>query len=511
MFYHRLLLPDGSVIASGTDQRPALQQVNLTRKVNTQEALNCGSVCAAMVELTLLCQDGVMPIHENDALTLLRVYDDGRQEQQGIFLVCTPERTGKGTYRVTGYDFVSLLDKDVTLWLAALQGWPYSLLQLAQMVCQQCGVALLNQEIPNGNFSVNAFSGGGITGRMLMGWIGEAAGCFCRANVQGQLEFAWYTPRDLTLAPQSEAYYFQGSCSHQTYQVKPIDQVQLRQDSRDVGITYPQDIVGQNVYIVEGNPLLSAPDGDALLPIARKLYEQMSTVTYTPCQVSVPGHLQVQPGEIIQVMGKDGQSLTMYVMEVRRAGRKDTLVCTGPYARQSGEVANRYHYKALSGKVLHLQMDVDGLQAENLDAAGRLARVELDLDGIRTTVKSQTEQTDVLKEQVFSLTQNSQQVQMRIQEITENGAGKVKTETGYTFDKEGLKISKSGEEMENRLDNTGMYVRRSGQTILQANNQGVIARDVAVQNYLIVGDHARFEDYDNGTDQRRTACYWIGG
>ena len=60
--------------------------------------------------------------------------------------------------------------------------------------------------------------------------------------------------------------------------------------------------------------------------------------------------------------------------------------------------------------------------------------------------------------------------------------------------------------MENLLDHTGMYVRRNGEVLLQANNQGVQTRDVTVRNYLIVGENARFEDY--GSD--RTACYYIG-
>ena len=94
-----------------------------------------------------------------------------------------------------------------------------------------------------------------------------------------------------------------------------------------------------------------------------------------------------------------------------------------------------------------------------------------------------------------------------ITQIPENGTGKVTTDTGYRFDKDGLWISKSGEEMENKLDHTGMYVRRSGQLILQANNRGVEAADVTVRNYLTVGQFARLEDYQTN----RTACFYIGG
>ena len=97
-----------------------------------------------------------------------------------------------------------------------------------------------------------------------------------------------------------------------------------------------------------------------------------------------------------------------------------------------------------------------------------------------------------------------------LEEKLEAGAEKVVTKTGYTFDADGLKISKSGEEMENTLDNTGMYVKRNGENILIANNEGVEATDVHIKTYLIIGEgdgRSRFEDY--GTD--RTGCFWIGG
>ena len=93
--------------------------------------------------------------------------------------------------------------------------------------------------------------------------------------------------------------------------------------------------------------------------------------------------------------------------------------------------------------------------------------------------------------------------------IQNEGVSQVVTETGYSFDKDGLHISKSESNMENLLDESGMYVKRDGEVILQANDDGVEAVDVTVRNYLIVGTHARFEDYSSGIDSKRTACFWL--
>ena len=129
------------------------------------------------------------------------------------------------------------------------------------------------------------------------------------------------------------------------------------------------------------------------------------------------------------------------------------------------------------------------------------------MEGIRTQVSRQQEQAGQISTQLSALQQESGKLTYKITQITENGTGKVTTDTGYRFDKDGLWISKSGEEMENKLDHTGMYVRRSGQLILQANNRGVEAADVTVRNYLTVGKFARLEDYQTN----RTACFYIGG
>lgn len=84
----------------------------------------------------------------------------------------------------------------------------------------------------------------------------------------------------------------------------------------------------------------------------------------------------------------------------------------------------------------------------------------------------------------------------------------IELETGYRFDTNGLQISKSGEEISNLLDHTGMYVKRGDDDILTANSKGVDALKLQ-SAYLTIGKgdgRSRFEDY--GTN--RTGCFWLG-
>ncbi len=120
--------------------------------------------------------------------------------------------------------------------------------------------------------------------------------------------------------------------------------------------------------------------------------------------------------------------------------------------------------------------------------------------------------------QISSIQQTADSVDIIIKQISKEGADgnyvanvtEVETTTGYKLDAEGLNIKKSGEEMQNLLTNRGMYVNRDDESILAADNEGVNAINLRARKYLIIGANSRFEDYSNGTDEHRTACYYIG-
>ena len=101
---------------------------------------------------------------------------------------------------------------------------------------------------------------------------------------------------------------------------------------------------------------------------------------------------------------------------------------------------------------------------------------------------------------------DSDAVDIKITEAI-SGIDSIETSTGYTFDKDGLNIHKDGEEMHNTLDNNGMYVRKNSEDVLVADKDGVNAINLTARKYLIVGNNARFEDYQGN----RTACFYIGG
>lgn len=122
--------------------------------------------------------------------------------------------------------------------------------------------------------------------------------------------------------------------------------------------------------------------------------------------------------------------------------------------------------------------------------------------------------TGAIDDRMTVIEQRNDGLMIAVQELQGAGVSSVKTTTGYTFNADGLTIYKSGENIKNLLNNEGMYVSRiTGETeeaILTADDDGVDAINLTARQYLIVGSNSRFENYNNGTDTRRTACFYTG-
>lgn len=161
-----------------------------------------------------------------------------------------------------------------------------------------------------------------------------------------------------------------------------------------------------------------------------------------------------------------------------------------------------------NGETFFLDLDNSILRMRALnDLDEKYASVSFDVSGINAKVVRQNSDIEGLNERISEIQQTSDDVSIRIQNIIDNGVDKVITETGATLDSDGLHVTKSGEEMESRIDYSGLYVERDGEAILKATNVGVEAENVTVRTYLTIGKNSRFEDYDTN----RTGCFYVGG
>ena len=177
------------------------------------------------------------------------------------------------------------------------------------------------------------------------------------------------------------------------------------------------------------------------------------------------------------------------------------------YARTAQDIERKYSFgKSFSemlGLINETRDDVDNVESGLKD----------EINEKTTTIMRNTEEIVMqAKEELTSEVEmklDADEVSIIIQQELAN-VDEVVTKTGYKFGADGLNISKVSSEIENKIDHTGMFVKKSGDEVLTANNEGVKATDLHAKTYLKIGKNegrSRFEDYLTN----RTACYWIGG
>ena len=335
-----LVLPDGSDISSGSITQNAIKAVKLTEMVNIGSDMVLGSTCANKIEASLFSIGGSLDITAGDEVTLYHLDEEGNRKKKAVFILEAPSRPTSDTMKLVGYDRVVKLDKDLTEWLKGLNGWPYSLKSFARMVCQKCGVLLMDSDIPNGEMQIQRFERPDVTGRMIMQWVGELACRFVRANADGNLEFAWYTDSGVTLEPTGENYYFSGGLQYEKYDVAPIEAVQVRMASIEDGSLWPAVEPGVNSYIIEDNPLFPTNFTDETLPILENIRAALEGVTYTPAKVKLPAREDISAGSIVKAKDKNGKEIQFYVMQKTTSGQTDTLETTGSARRDSPTAQN---------------------------------------------------------------------------------------------------------------------------------------------------------------------------
>ena len=88
------------------------------------------------------------------------------------------------------------------------------------------------------------------------------------------------------------------------------------------------------------------------------------------------------------------------------------------------------------------------------------------------------------------------------------GVDHVDARNGCYFGPTGMRVTKSGAEIETNIDFSGLKVvqTESGRVLLSVVGNQVDAANLVASTYLIVGGRSRFENYGDGY----TGCFWIG-
>lgn len=289
-------------------------------------------------------------------------------------------------------------------------------------------------------------------------------------------------------------------------------------------ITATMDISGTTQYMRD-NVFYDVLDGTKIADLLNDAILLMGGLTINQFDCSWRGNFFLEIGDKIGLVNKEGETVYSYIFD-------DTITYNGSLSEQTsweyttaddevssnpstiGDKLNKTY-----AKVDKINKEIELLASKIGDSdtgvlAEEVAQLKITTESITQEVSRVEQSTSDAINTISNIVTNSvsaEDVKILVkQEITEGvdiDANSITTETGFTFNKDGLLISKSGSELTTQITEDGMTVRRGTQTVLSADSDGVYATNLHATTYLIIGETSRFEDYENGA---RTGCFWTG-
>lgn len=258
--------------------------------------------------------------------------------------------------------------------------------------------------------------------------------------------------------------------------------------------------------------------------ILQALLDDLGGQTIAQFNTDWRGNYLLEPCDPVGITTKDGATARAFFLG-------DTTEYNGAYRQKSGweyeDSEETESNPATLVDVLNLtrarvdkvnrEIDITAAQGDAL--AQDVAALHINTTSISASVeqvqKEQEQSNATTAEALADLraqvnaTMTAEQVQLTVAQEIAQGTTKVQTETGYTFDASGLRIARTGSDVETAVTDDGLHIYRAGSEVLRADNEGVKAEDLHATTYLIIGNNSRFEDYEKDGNQY-TACFWIG-
>ena len=260
------------------------------------------------------------------------------------------------------------------------------------------------------------------------------------------------------------------------------------------------DITGTTQFIWN-NPFLELrEDIDILL---EKFINDIGGLTINQFECSFRGNFLLEPGDKLNIITKDNKTVTTYLLDetVNYNGFLSSSL-KWAYADNDTETAENPATLGDALKYTYARVDKVNKQVDIVVSdLESLSKIQMTTENILASVNSEIDDLN----QKAELAITKEDVSIQIQNELNSGVDKVITSTGFTFNDEGLTVSKSGSEMTTQITEDGMIVSRDRNEVLTADNTGVKAENLHATTYLIVGNNSRFEDFGG-----RTGCFWIG-
>lgn len=510
-------LYNGSTIASTFTYQDALQSVNIERTGEDSKFFGFGFSTKASIKLRDKDKE-INPTTANHNKIYFGVgsenYYDGFP-QLYVTEVNRDEKTGALT--ITCYDKIYFLSQYTFNDLGLEE--PYTINDVADAIADIIGKPILKKNVGDDPFELSYEEGANVDGsedlRSILDDIAEATQTIyylTNSNlVFRRIDFS--DGSDISIARSSQFNFKQKTnrrlreiCSTTelgdnisaeipltgtTQYIRDNVFWDLREDRAELvenainavgGLVLPQfDLEWRGNFTAEyGDTLLIADKNDSIV----KAVLLNDTIEYNGAlKQKTNWHYEDSEGETASNPSNLGEALKATFAKVDKANKQITLMASEVADGQETLANIQITTNELSSTVQQIENNLnESVEDLNGDIESLMRRVDASVtaEDVRIEIKSQLKEAGA------------------VEAIT--------TSTGFTFNEDGLSIEKADNEMNTKITEDGMTVLKNDEPMLTANNQGVTARNLKAETYLIIGKNSRFEDVGD----ERTACYWIG-
>ena len=425
----------------------------------------------------------------------------------------------KGTVELIGYDLISTAAEHTLNEIEIT--YPAEIMDYARAIAAFLGVEL-RVELGNSAYHQITFDGdatqpnyeGTETLREVLEDIAQATGTICYIDYLNRICFKHIENTPIYTVDKSQ--YFSLEVSEPIAITKVSATTELGDNLSTGTDAGHHHIIHDNGFYVDSV--------EAAASIEKLLADNSTTAIY-PYKLKWRANPAIEIGDCFNITLKDGSTIPLiYLGETIQytGGMSATSEWKSEEKKQvsSNPTTIGEAIKQTYAKVDKVNKQIDMVVSESSANAEAVAAIQLNLDGISASVSNMetitSEAIEGMSESISTLqttvdaTMSADAIEIAIKSELANGVEKIETATGYTFNEEGLTVSKSDSEMKTTITEDGMKVYKNDDEVLVANNIGVQAKNLEATTYLIIGKYSRFEDYINVDDKPRTGCFWIG-
>lgn len=493
-----------------------VREVKLDDSVFESDAFTLGS--AIIQKVTLKLDNSCLPCLPSEITNVKIdfVLDLGNYQTEtipiGLYELGSDPDTSNDDYTILNlYDYMNRFDKEYD----GSSIVPCTRYELLEDMCSFCGVELGSTSFLNGDIVVNTFDST-IKAKTYLSFISERAGGFAKIGRDGKLYIKSFADVDtIQVSGNDTASVNINSCDNLKTITKLIyeDALNKYEAGNNNGLT---------VFLSSENPFTITENE------FNSIFDSIDGLSFQSIDLKMWGDPAYDTGDIIEVLGMRSFIQKKWSYQYGFTGDYKTNLKESNSISNVEKISNKTNIRKIQSTLNEITGEIDIITEDVSDTKSNIAEMQINLTGINTRVEetsenlasnyltkdeveaisnTNNENIDLLRQAVEQSTSSTQYQINVINEEISKGITKIRTNTGFTFDDEGMKIAKEGEEMSSMVDNTGLYVKRDTENVLVANNEGVETENLKVRTYFTIGKNSRFEDYK----EERTACFYIGG